>query len=309
MGAMRRTCNQSPTTCNDGPPRLDRQTLWQGSGVELVLTHWTPERHPTASSDESVFSVIELMLSGTFRMRCGRGDARGDLNTAVYFNSGEDYEISHPVAVPNSGLTIRIDDASAARWCPQSRRESIRFSEPESRVAAPTAVGARRLAHALLGQEEPEALAVEESIVSLIGGCVPRTGCERSLVSTSALNRVGIARDVLNQSYGAKVNLSQVAAVAGCSTWQLTREFTQVVGMRMHQYLTRLRLRAALAAMSEGSELTAVALTVGFSSHSHFSAAFKREFGVPPRNVRAALTGTFLPKTPRNPDRGHPGPR
>jgi AraC-like DNA-binding protein len=55
----------------------------------------------------------------------------------------------------------------------------------------------------------------------------------------------------------------------------------------LYRYLTRLRLRAALERLADGArDLTALALELGFSSHSHFADAFRREFGRTPSDVR-----------------------
>jgi len=55
-------------------------------------------------------------------------------------------------------------------------------------------------------------------------------------------------------------------------------------------------LRAALERLPENDrDLSMLALELGFSSHSHFTASFTREFGVPPsalkdgRRIRALL--------------------
>jgi AraC-like DNA-binding protein len=53
-----------------------------------------------------------------------------------------------------------------------------------------------------------------------------------------------------------------------------------------HRYLTRLRLRAALERLPDASDLTALALELGFSSHSHFTDAFRREFRRTPSEAR-----------------------
>jgi AraC-like DNA-binding protein len=46
-------------------------------------------------------------------------------------------------------------------------------------------------------------------------------------------------------------------------------------------------LREALERISAGETgLTELALSVGFSCHSHFTRAFSREFGMPPSEIR-----------------------
>jgi AraC-like DNA-binding protein len=57
----------------------------------------------------------------------------------------------------------------------------------------------------------------------------------------------------------------------------------------------RLRLHASLERVAEpGSDLTAVALDLGFASHSHFTAAFRRSFGLTPSALRAQARARTL---------------
>ena len=76
----------------------------------------------------------------------------------------------------------------------------------------------------------------------------------------------------------------QVAA--GASPAYLTDLFTRVEGISLHQYLTQLRLAHALVELPHTDDLTALALDLGFSSHSHFSYAFRRGFGCTPSQFR-----------------------
>ena len=57
--------------------------------------------------------------------------------------------------------------------------------------------------------------------------------------------------------------------------------------MGVHAYRAKLRLRASLELLEAGAvDLSALAGDLGYSSHSHFSAAFRREFGVTPSAFR-----------------------
>ena len=62
-----------------------------------------------------------------------------------------------------------------------------------------------------------------------------------------------------------------------------TRLFTRLAGVSLVRYRNRLRLRRALDLLAEmPHDLTGVALAAGFGDHSHFTNAFRREFGVVP---------------------------
>ena len=63
--------------------------------------------------------------------------------------------------------------------------------------------------------------------------------------------------------------------------------FRAETGFTLAGYRPALRLRAALERLPDSDgDLSALALELGFSSHSHFAASFTREFGVPPSAVR-----------------------
>ncbi|MDX1660442.1 MAG: helix-turn-helix domain-containing protein, partial [Gemmatimonadota bacterium] len=49
------------------------------------------------------------------------------------------------------------------------------------------------------------------------------------------------------------------------------------------------RLRVALEVLPDCENLTRLALSVGYSSHSHFSWAFRREYATTPSAVRRHL--------------------
>ena len=89
------------------------------------------------------------------------------------------------------------------------------------------------------------------------------------------------------------------ASLPGRSTprpFHLARVFRAETGFTLAGYRQALRLRAALERLpGNDRDLSALALELGFSSHSHFTATFTREFGVPPsavkdpRRIRALL--------------------
>ncbi len=83
--------------------------------------------------------------------------------------------------------------------------------------------------------------------------------------------------------------------------YHLSRVFRRQVGLPLHRHLNRLRLRAALERLVDSRErLIEIAFDLGFSSHGHFTAAFHREFGIPPSVFRRRLSTSLLRQLSKN---------
>jgi AraC-like DNA-binding protein len=84
-------------------------------------------------------------------------------------------------------------------------------------------------------------------------------------------------------SFTERVTLDALSRTLGVSPFRLCRAFRQATGGTLHQHLTCLRLAAALEQLPRYRErLTDLALDLGFSSHSHFTQAFRARFGRAP---------------------------
>jgi len=59
-----------------------------------------------------------------------------------------------------------------------------------------------------------------------------------------------------------------------------------VEGVPLYRYQLRLRLARALDLIAQYDDLSALGLDLGFSSHSHFSAAFRAVYGRTPSEFR-----------------------
>ncbi|MGA8022718.1 MAG: AraC family transcriptional regulator, partial [Candidatus Acidiferrales bacterium] len=94
------------------------------------------------------------------------------------------------------------------------------------------------------------------------------------------------AKLVLASDLGRRWTLAEVAAEVRGSPVYLTQVFQQVEGVPLYRYQMRMRLARALDLLAQLDDLTAVSLDLGFSSHSHFSAAFRRVYGRSPSEFR-----------------------
>ena len=72
----------------------------------------------------------------------------------------------------------------------------------------------------------------------------------------------------------------------GTSPFHLARVFRRESGLTIHAYVHQLRLRTALERVMDREDLSRVAVDLGYATHSHFTASFRRSFGVPPSSLR-----------------------
>jgi AraC-like DNA-binding protein len=94
--------------------------------------------------------------------------------------------------------------------------------------------------------------------------------------------RTELARDLLVCNLENPPGLGQLAREAGMSHPKLNRCFREVYGMTVFQYLRNERLNRARQMLDHGLNVTETAYAVGYESISHFSQAFKRQFGASP---------------------------
>lgn len=95
------------------------------------------------------------------------------------------------------------------------------------------------------------------------------------------------AAQFIGENYAEDISTEDIAAAAGYSPNYLCRRFREAAGIGVHEYLVFIRLQhAALELLSTDHSVTEIALRCGFSGGNYFKDAFKRRYGVTPREYR-----------------------
>ena len=97
------------------------------------------------------------------------------------------------------------------------------------------------------------------------------------------------AKVVMASDLARRWTLAEIASEVGVSPVYLTQVFAQVEAVPLYRYHLRLRLARALDLLGGSDDLTQVGLELGFSSHSHFSAAFRQAYGRTPAEFQRSL--------------------
>lgn len=91
----------------------------------------------------------------------------------------------------------------------------------------------------------------------------------------------------LNSHYAEPLDMEQLCAQFGMARRTLQRAFSQYTGVSPQQYLSLLRLlQAKYFLCFSGLSVGEVAQKCGFGDISHFSSAFRKQFGISPNQCR-----------------------
>jgi len=90
--------------------------------------------------------------------------------------------------------------------------------------------------------------------------------------------------------FRSSATLTDIAGRIGVSPFHLHRVFKRVVGMTIHEFRDRMRLRSAAGEMLDSRmPLSVIGLRAGYSSQSHFTDSFRKRFGMPPARWRSLV--------------------
>ncbi len=88
--------------------------------------------------------------------------------------------------------------------------------------------------------------------------------------------------DHIEENLKCELTLSEIAEIAGFSTYHFCHKFCDNVGMPVAAFITKRRLYHAIYDIQNGRKIIDTALIYGFNTHAGFFKAFKREFGCSP---------------------------
>jgi len=260
-------------------------------------------------------NTITLLRHGAFSKHLGSIQATADVNQAMFFSKDTVYQVSHPVDHGDRGTSFTV--------APKILTDIVRELDPgidehpddpfpfltgpcEPEVFWRHRDFVRRLEAA--GQQPLEHLWADvtglQLMADVLAAAYIRHGLKRKRRAGTAADhaeRTEAAKTYLAAHMAEPVTLDEVAAAVNSSPFNFARMFQQQTGLPVHRYLTLLRLRASLELIAgSAADLTRVAIDLGFSSHSHFTDVFRREFGKTPSDLRNGANTEYVREMSKN---------
>ena len=277
-----------------------RRTLLSGLGVTVTEFRCAARVEPLGPEEPNPTHGIVLVRKGVFRRQAKDETVVADANQVLFFNAGEPYRYAHPVPGGDECTVLALDAHRAWELVERHAPRDAERPEMPFRIggALASTIAARRHYEMLaLLRRHGARLAVEDAVAALCDEAVAAAYRMRGVVgareSPAARRRrrelVEAAKVVVNGRLESLPSLGQLARTLACSPFHLSRVFHLTAGLSLRAYALRLRARRAAERLSSGArDLTRLALELGYADHSHFTNAFRREWGVTPSRFRQA---------------------
>ncbi len=244
-------------------------------------------------SEEECTSATHLVFPyrGVFVRHVGRNDAVAEANQLLFFNEAEAYRISHPVDGGDACLDLVVEEAQLLELVPkeQLRSGATPAFRRQRRRIDPRAQALVALLRHSLSRNIAETLEAETLALTLVRRSLGERTSHVAGASPGRQKLVDRAKLVLSSDLSRRWTLAEIAVEVGVSPVYLTQVFQQVEAMPLYRYHLRLRLARALDLLGRYDNLTTLGIDLGFSSHSHFSSAFRQVYGRTPAEFQRSI--------------------
>ncbi|QIG51552.1 helix-turn-helix domain-containing protein [Nordella sp. HKS 07] len=267
---------------------LTGHTLLETPSVAVRDVYCSCGRGHKSSEECTGSTLLVFPYRGAYVRFLGRDEAVAEANQVLFFNEGEVYRVSHPVEGGDASLVIEVENALLRELAPKDLLRDgggVAFRRQRLRIDPRAQALVAMLRHSLRqGLAEP--LEAESLALTLVRRALALRTAHAAGASEGRQRLADRAKLVLARDLARRWTLADIAQEVGCSPVYLTQVFQQVEGLPLYRYQLRLRLARALDLIAQYDDLTELGLDLGFSSHSHFTQAFRDAYGRTPSQFR-----------------------
>jgi AraC family transcriptional regulator len=245
--------------------------------------------------------LVAFPRNGVWIRQAGSRRIVADPRVVTIYNRGQEYERApicpdgdrsdwFAVAPEHAFAIVREHDPRA------SVNECSFFRFVATATDAALYLQQRRLFQRL-ERGEMERFEAEEAVLALVGAVIASAAVtagrsdKMSRKQTSARRAlVDAAQAELARTVSHATDVTELAQRLDTSPYHLCRVFREGTGLTLHAYRLDLRMRTAMERLADArADISRIALELGFSSHSHFTSAFRARVGMTPRDCQVRL--------------------
>lgn len=285
LGACLRTSAAGPIMSS-----FTSQVLLSTETLTLRDVHCSGTCRHRSAEECAASTQLVFPYRGLYLRHVASDQTVADANHVLFFNAQQGYQVSHPLDGGDACLSLDVSPALLAELAPKAlvhTGEGTVFRAQSQRIDARAQALVALLRHSLdHGSIEP--LEAEALTLTLVCRSL-RARTSRTPTSTHARRRLADrVKMLLASDLSRRWTLAEIGGEIGSSPVYLTQVFKQVEGVPLYRYQLQLRLARALDLLGKVEDLSALAAELGFSSHSHFTNAFRQAYGRSPTEFRQA---------------------
>src|SRR5215471_13944632 len=269
-------------------PEFHVRSLLASPTVTIRNTQCRGSCKEMSTEESTTTTQLVFPYRGVYVRHVGHHQAVAEANQVLFFNAAEGYRVSHPVTGGDASLTLVISEPQLRELAPSGLLRggaTVKFRSQRLRIDARAQALVALLRHSLR-HKLAEPLEAESLALTLVQRALGPRIAHAAGASAGRQRLVDRIKLVLASDPARRWTLAEIAAEVRGSPVYLTQAFQQVEGVPLYRYQLRLRLARALDLLAQYDDLTALGLDLGFSSHSHFSAAFRAVYGRTPSEFR-----------------------
>lgn len=291
MHQLRASTFFDQTAQQAGPPGFQVRTQVIQPGLEVSLVSYNaPQSLRVSTLNDDPHLHFSCMLNGDIDVRLGRKDLHmGKDQLMTSFAPAERFELAFAPSHRNLELRItperlreladddyqRLGDSIEGHFCLQTTHGNQRIKDAALRLER------------LLADESASALLVHSASLEFLAWHLksfnPRDHSEQ--ISKREQKQLLAARERLLMDLSAPPTIEQLARETGLNQLKLKRGFKALFDVSIYALFQRERMGKARLLLKQHG-VTDTASILGYSNISHFSAAFRKQYGVLPRDAR-----------------------
>lgn len=249
----------------------------------------------SAWEHQETFSIA-FIRQGNFTFKVFRNDLDAFNGLFLVCKPGYEHRVGHVHAMPDQCTIFSFPAVHAAQLEEQGRELSWFLKNPDLHAVLIKATPEmeylhHRIFHLLQKPHFPR-LWIEQMLVELFSLVLSR-GQNKSIPPLTEKQKrnhlplIAAVKTFISDNFSEDISLPQLATVGHLSPFHFNRLFKQMTGITPYNYLLQVRLKEAHLQLRHSSQpVTHIAFDTGFNSLEHFSAAYKKQFGLSPSHTR-----------------------
>lgn len=115
---------------------------------------------------------------------------------------------------------------------------------------------------------------------------------DKERLSSREIKQLAVAKDYLLNDLSSPPTIAELAKMVGLNQCKLKKGFKSLYSSSIYAFFQEERMRRAMELL-KNNNVTETAMILGYSNISHFSTAFRKQYGVLPREARRDLKPNF----------------